>query len=154
MRSRPAKPTAAIWVAGRGAGMGSSGRGRAGTVLRSGGWPGWGCELGECPGQLVSPTPGSGDTEAELAASAGDAGGGAQQPVAELLRLGGGHLAVQQQGLGPDEQADELLHAGMRAVAGLQALRGSPTRDRGAGEKDQVAHAFVEVEQGQPGTGM
>lgn len=40
----------------------------------------------------------------KAAASAGDAGCGVQQPVAELLRLGGGQFAFQQQCLSPGEQ--------------------------------------------------
>lgn len=49
--------------------------------------------------------------------------------------------------------ADAVLDAGVRTVAGFQMLQGA-FAVRGVGEEDLVAHAFVEIEQGQLGTGM
>lgn len=54
--------------------------------------------------EFVPPGPGRGDPEAKATAAASDAGGCVQQPVAQLLWLGGGQLSLPQQGLGPGEQ--------------------------------------------------
>lgn len=75
----------------------SSGRGWAETapLVR---WPASAGPLGEgeCLRQLMAPGPGGGDPQAEVAASAGEAGCCVQQPESEFLRLGGGQLTVQQ----------------------------------------------------------
>lgn len=106
-----------------------------------------------------------------------------QQPVAQLLRLGGGEVAVQEQDPGPGEQvdtgqgqlqpglvdrevsgrepaeagvlaaADAVLDAGVCPVAGLQELDGSVT-GRGVGRHDLMPPAFDGVEQRQLGAGM
>jgi len=104
-----------------------------------------------------------------------------QEAVAELLGLGGGQLAVQQQDSRPGQQvdgghgelqpglvdgevaggeaaeagglaaADVVLDSGVSAVADLQVLDRAAVGDGRVGEEDLVAHAFVLVEQGQPG---
>jgi hypothetical protein len=104
-----------------------------------------------------------------------------QQPVAELLRLGGGQFAVQQQDAGPGQQVDRgeaefepdgvdaevaggeageagglaapdvVLDSGMPAVADLQELGAATTGVRGVGEEYLVTQALVLVEQGQVG---
>jgi hypothetical protein len=44
------------------------------------------------------------EADPDAALTAGDPGGDVQQPVAQLLRLGGGEVAVQERGLGPGDQ--------------------------------------------------
>lgn len=61
---------------------------------------------GEGDGEVVGPGPVFGDAEVEAALASGNAGGGMQQPVAKLLRLGLRELAIQRQGLGPGKQVD------------------------------------------------
>lgn len=129
------------------------------------------------------PWPGDGDSQVEAAAFAGEAGGGMQQLVAELLGLGIGEFAVQEQGAGPGGQvdrgqgqlqpgrvdmevaggeaavagglaaADAVFDPGVCAVADLQILHGALSA-WGVREEDLVAHALIEVEQGELGTGV
>ncbi|KFG73239.1 hypothetical protein FM21_20665 [Streptomyces mutabilis] len=65
------------------------------------------------------------------------------------LEVAGGEAA---QAGGP-AVADAVLDAGVSAMADLQVLQGAPAVG-GVGEEDLVAHAFVQVEQRQLGTGV
>jgi hypothetical protein len=47
-----------------------------------------------------------GNTQPGLAGGSGDAGGDVQEPVAQLLRFGGGEFAVEEEQSGPGEQVD------------------------------------------------
>lgn len=97
-------------------------------------------------------------------AAAGEACGDVKQPVVELLRLGGGQFAVQQQDAGPGQQAgrheaefepdgvdaevaggeaaeagglaalDVVFDGGKPTVADLQKLGGATTGVRGVGD--------------------
>jgi hypothetical protein len=105
-----------------------------------------------------------------------EAGGDVQEPVAQLLRFGGGEFTVQQQELRPGDQvaggqgqlqpgrvaveaaggeaadsgvlaaADAVLHRGMSAGTYFQEPGRAPSRGRGVGEEDLAAQALVGAE--------
>lgn len=101
----------------------------------------------------------------EAASTAGEAGGDVQQSVAELLRLGSGEFAVQEQEAGPGQEIgrreaefepgrvdgevpggeaaeacglaalDVVLDGGVSAMTDLQELGGTSAGVRGVGEE-------------------
>jgi hypothetical protein len=72
-------------------------------VVGSAGGSGQGGESPERGSEVEGPWPLFGDAEP---GRAGGPGGDVQQSVAQLLRFGGGEVAVQEQKLGPGEQVD------------------------------------------------
>jgi hypothetical protein len=72
-------------------------------VVGSAGGSGQGGESLERGSEVEGPWPLFGDAEP---GRAGGPGGDVQQSVAQLLRFGGGEVAVQEQKLGPGEQVD------------------------------------------------
>ena len=73
-------------------------------VLSASGWCGERFELGEGGGEFAGPGPVGWEAQGGDAGVEGQAGGDAQQPVAQALGLGASEFAGQEQALGPGDQ--------------------------------------------------
>jgi hypothetical protein len=69
-------------------------------LCRSGEWSGQSVQASERRGEVACPGPPFGDVQVNAAGGADEAGGDVQESVTQLLRLGQGVFAVEEQGSG------------------------------------------------------